>query len=169
MFSVYVLKHSDTNEIYIGKTSNLARRLAEHNASKQRATHRVCGKWILVYAEAYRSEEDASKREKRLKQHGRAKQEIMKRAENSLKDWNQKVVLGTAVYSVCVSECGIRQIQSGVQHSLSMERASEMKATSVIFISERANIGGEDVLKYKFQCRAEHQCEKRCTAFLTGM
>ena len=86
MFSVYVLKHSDTNEIYIGKTSNLARRLAEHNASKQRATHRVCGKWILVYAEAYRSEEDASKREKRLKQHGRAKQEIMKRAENSLKD-----------------------------------------------------------------------------------
>ena len=35
--------------------------------------------------------------------------------------------------------------------SLSMERASEIKATIVIFISERENIGWEIVLKYFFQ------------------
>lgn len=83
MYSVYVIQHDITKEIYIGRTNDLRRRLREHNASQQIATKRRSGKWILIYAEAYRSIDDAVKRELRLKQHGRAKQELLKRAESS--------------------------------------------------------------------------------------
>ena len=83
MYSVYVIQHNATKDIYIGRTNNLRRRLREHNASQQKATKRNDGEWILIYAEAYRSKEDAVKRELRLKQHGRAKQELLKRAKFS--------------------------------------------------------------------------------------
>jgi len=83
MYSVYVIQHSISKEIYIGRTNDLRRRLKEHNASQQTATKRSSGEWILIYAEGYRSKSDAVKRELRLKQHGRAKQELLKRAESS--------------------------------------------------------------------------------------
>ena len=69
--------------MYIGKTNDLKRRLAEHNANRQKATVRKNGEWILIYAEAYRDKTDADTRELRLKNHGRAKQELYKRIEKS--------------------------------------------------------------------------------------
>ena len=84
MHIVYLIKHSETKQIYIGKTNNLKRRLSEHNGHQQKATHRKNGKWILVYAEAYRNKIDADVRELRLKSHGRSKQELLKRSANSL-------------------------------------------------------------------------------------
>jgi putative endonuclease len=83
MYSVYVLQHTETKQHYIGRTNNLRQRLEQHNASQTKSTHRTSGEWILIYAEAYRSKEDAVKREARLKQHGRAKQEVLRRAELS--------------------------------------------------------------------------------------
>ena len=83
MYSVYVIQHSDTKDIYIGRTNDLKRRLSEHNASQQFATKRKSGVWVLIYAEAYRSKDDAVKREIRLKQHGRAKQELLRRIKSS--------------------------------------------------------------------------------------
>ena len=83
MYSVYVIKHTPSDEMYIGVTNDLKRRLGEHNNGNQTATHRVVGKWTLVYAEAYRSKNDACEREKRLKDHGRAKQELYKRISES--------------------------------------------------------------------------------------
>lgn len=47
------------------------------------ATNRKEGEWILIYTEAYRSKSDSVARELRLKHHGRAKQELFKRAEIS--------------------------------------------------------------------------------------
>ena len=85
MYTVYLLKHLITNQIYIGKTNNLKRRLDEHNSGGQTATKRKSGTWILVYAEAYRKKSDADNRECKLKNHGRAKQELLKRADESLK------------------------------------------------------------------------------------
>jgi len=84
MWSVYLLQHDVTKEIYIGKTNDLRRRLKEHNANKQTATHRKVGQWILVYAEAYRDKTDADKRELRLKHHGSAKHELIKRINKSM-------------------------------------------------------------------------------------
>ena len=84
MYYVYLLQHSRTQEVYIGKTNDPKRRLAEHNAGEQTATHRISGEWKIVYTEVYRTKSNADERELRLKQHGRAKQELLKRLKGSL-------------------------------------------------------------------------------------
>ena len=84
MHVVYVIQHDRTKQIYIGVTCNLERRLVQHNSNMQKATSRKDGKWILIYAEAYRNKDDAYKREKRLKQHGSGKHELKKRIQGSL-------------------------------------------------------------------------------------
>ena len=84
MYIVYLIQNNSSKELYIGYSNDLKRRLKEHNQGKQKATKRNEGNWILIYAEAYRNEKDARKREQRLKSHGRAKQELYKRVENSL-------------------------------------------------------------------------------------
>ncbi len=83
MWVVYIIQHSNTKQFYIGKTGNLKRRLREHNKNSQKSTCRKSGVWILAYAEAYRAKSDADMRELRLKNHGRAKQEVLKRAPQS--------------------------------------------------------------------------------------
>ncbi len=84
MWSVYLLQHTITKEIYIGRTDDMTRRLREHNAGSQASTRRRSGKWRLVYREQYRDKRDAVIRERHLKHHGRAKQELLKRIQFSL-------------------------------------------------------------------------------------
>ncbi|TSC99720.1 MAG: hypothetical protein Greene101415_1122 [Parcubacteria group bacterium Greene1014_15] len=84
MWSVYVVQHSISKQIYIGVSNCLERRLLERNARRQKATRRQKGKWAFVYLETYRSEHDAKERELKLKNHGRAKQELIKRISKSL-------------------------------------------------------------------------------------
>ena len=86
MWSIYVLKHETTGGMYIGLTDDINRRLKEHNLGSQGATRRRSGKWTLVYREQYLVKRDAVLRERRLKQHGRAKQELLKRIQLSLGD-----------------------------------------------------------------------------------
>ena len=84
MWFVYIVQHTKTKQIYIGRTNDIKRRLEEHNLGKTYATRRKAGKWILIYSEVYRDKKDATLREIRLKQHGRAKQELLKRIRHSL-------------------------------------------------------------------------------------
>ena len=84
MYIVYLIQHSETRQIYIGKTNNLKRRLSEHNKNQQESTKRKSGDWILIYAEAYRNKADASNRELALKQHGSNKRWLLDRVKNSL-------------------------------------------------------------------------------------
>ena len=79
-----MLSHT-SGEIYIGVTENLKRRIQEHGKRGVKFTTRLTGTWSLAYAEAYADKSDAYKREARLKQHGRAKQELLRRIQNSLK------------------------------------------------------------------------------------
>ena len=65
MYWVYILK-DEKEEIYIGYTSNLERRIKEHQAGYTRTT-RLMGKKRLIYYEAFISREDAVRREKYLK------------------------------------------------------------------------------------------------------
>ena len=81
---IYLLQHSETKEIYIGKTDNFKRRLHEHNSGEQTSTRRKCGVWLLVYAETYRNNYDANRRESALKQHGSNKRWLLDRVKNSL-------------------------------------------------------------------------------------
>ena len=66
MFYVYVLHSESDAGLYIGFSSDLRRRLREHQAGMAPATaHR--GPWRLIYYEAYVEDADARGREKFLK------------------------------------------------------------------------------------------------------
>jgi putative endonuclease len=66
------------NQLYIGSTNNLRRRLAEHNDGKELSTKRYLP-WELIYYEAFFEETLARNREKKLKYHGNAIKELKKR------------------------------------------------------------------------------------------
>ncbi len=84
MHAVYVLQHTVTKEIYIGKTRDLKRRIQEHNAGLQISTRRHNGTWQLLYCEIYRNRQDADLRERKLKQHGSNKRWLLNRIKHSL-------------------------------------------------------------------------------------
>lgn len=85
MYYVYFIKSTKYDEIYVGSTNNLRRRLTEHNDGVELSTKRY-RPWRLVYYEAYQSEEDARNREMKLKHHGNAMRELKKRIQRSLEN-----------------------------------------------------------------------------------
>ena len=79
MFYVYLLCDANGKK-YIGYSSDLRRRIAEHNHKKVYTTKRMqCPK--LIYYEAYPTEEAAKEREKKLKQFGSSYTGLIKRIE----------------------------------------------------------------------------------------
>lgn len=76
MHYVYVLTNEEGG-IYIGCTSDLRKRLAQHTDGRSKATRDK--KWKLAYYEAYCAESDAWTREQRLKDHGQAKRQLKDR------------------------------------------------------------------------------------------
>ena len=83
MYVVYVLEHTVTQQMYVGYTTDLKRRLVEHNARGKKFTTRKSGKRILIYAEAYRDKSDAREREVKLKVRGSAMISLLKRLKKS--------------------------------------------------------------------------------------
>ena len=84
MYYVYILQSlDDERNIYIGHTSDLRRRVEQHNSSNNKGYTRGRN-WRLVYYEAYSSEKDSRRRERRLKGDGRAKNQLMNRVRESL-------------------------------------------------------------------------------------
>ena len=75
MYYVYLIKRDDIQETYIGYTDNLERQLKEH---KNKGPD-------LIYYEAYKSEEDARERERKLKQRGQTVRRLKERLEGSFK------------------------------------------------------------------------------------
>ena len=84
MYYVYLLKSLDSDDIYLGYSQDVQRRLDEHNARGNASTKHH--QWQLVYYEAYASEFDARDRERRLKQYGKSLSMLKKRLENSIRD-----------------------------------------------------------------------------------
>ena len=78
MHYMYVLQNVERrDDFYLGSTSNLKRRVAEHNAGNNRSTK---GRfWRVIYYEAYSSQEAAQQREQRLKRNRRMRQMLMDR------------------------------------------------------------------------------------------
>jgi putative endonuclease len=66
MFYNYVLKSENSDEIYIGFTIDLRRRLLEHNQGLNLSTKKYMP-WQIIYYEACLNESDAKRREKYLK------------------------------------------------------------------------------------------------------
>lgn len=83
MFYVYLLKSVKNASIYIGYTQDLKKRLELHNKAKIYST-KLGKPWELIYYEAYKIKEDATNREKMLKQDGRSRTWLKKRVNKSL-------------------------------------------------------------------------------------
>ena len=63
---VYILQSLTTSEYYVGITTDIERRLTEHNQKYSRYT-KSRGPWKLVYSEEKKSLSEAQNREKFLK------------------------------------------------------------------------------------------------------
>jgi predicted GIY-YIG superfamily endonuclease len=66
MITVYALRNAINNEIYIGITNNITRRLKEHNSGKNRYT-KAFAPWDVFYTEECVDYSAARFREKSLK------------------------------------------------------------------------------------------------------
>jgi putative endonuclease len=69
MFYVYLLHSTADQGLYIGYSTDLRRRLAEHKRGATLATS-YRGPWKLIYYEAYTEQLDALGRERYLKSGG---------------------------------------------------------------------------------------------------
>lgn len=65
-FYVYVIQSEKNNELYVGYTKDLRKRLEEHNCGQNFSTKPYLP-WQLIHYEAYLNEDDAKRREKYLK------------------------------------------------------------------------------------------------------
>ncbi len=84
MFYLYILKSTKDDNLYIGSTNDLRRRLSEHSNGKVRSTKsRV--PFELRYYESFFKEIDARKREFSLKKDGKALGQLKRRISESLK------------------------------------------------------------------------------------
>ena len=70
MYYVYLLVNKNNNRKYIGYTSDLKRRLKEHQRN---------GAWVLIYYEAYPLEDMAIDRERSIKRSGSIRKFLYKR------------------------------------------------------------------------------------------
>ena len=68
MWTVYILKSISTGKFYIGCTSDLNRRLDEHNAGRNLST-KSRRPWSLVYSETFAEQDPAYAREKQIKSY----------------------------------------------------------------------------------------------------
>ena len=63
---VYVIRSEKDHRFYVGMTSDVSRRLKEHNSGKARST-KAYRPWVLFFFEEYPERLSARKREKYLK------------------------------------------------------------------------------------------------------
>ncbi len=80
---VYILRGKKNGKFYIGCTSNIEKRMKEHNEGKNYYTRRMLPVEI-IYAEVYKSKKDAYEREKKLKHHGSALRNLKLRIKDTI-------------------------------------------------------------------------------------
>ena len=83
MFYVYMLHSKKYDELYIGSTNDLKRRIIEHNKGQVEST-KFKKPYKLLYYEAYNIESDARRREKMLKLRGQARIQLLLRLKDTL-------------------------------------------------------------------------------------
>ena len=81
MFFVYILKSDKDGSTYTGFTSDLEKRLNQHNAGKTKSIKSKLP-MKLVYFESYETKELALQREQELKKNRFAKEQLFKKIFN---------------------------------------------------------------------------------------
>ena len=66
MFFVYILQSSDSKHFYVGHTSNLQKRLDEHNLGNVKSSKKYLP-WKIIYTETFNSKSEAYRRELKIK------------------------------------------------------------------------------------------------------
>ena len=84
MYYVYLIKSKNTGELYYGFTSDLRRRMMEHNRGDS-FSKKSAIPWEIIYYEAYLAEEDARNREKQLKRYAQGLGHLKNRLHYSLR------------------------------------------------------------------------------------
>ena len=89
---VYILASKRNGTLYVGVTSDAARRVAEHRTDAIDGFTKRYGMHRLVYAEFYASMLDAISREKRIKKWRRAwKLDLIERANPDWRDLSGEI------------------------------------------------------------------------------
>lgn len=83
MHYIYLLQSTKNNSLYIGCTSDLNKRIQEHNEGKSSYTKKYLP-WKLVYFEGYCAKVDAYNREHSLKLHAQGLRRLKERLRNTL-------------------------------------------------------------------------------------
>lgn len=83
MHYLYLLRSKRSGRLYIGWTSDLQRRLCQHNNGENQST-RGRGPYELIYFEAYRHREEAVAREGMLKKYPNVFKQLKKRLSKTL-------------------------------------------------------------------------------------
>lgn len=86
MFYVYILQSKIDNELYVGCTSDLRKRMEYHNSGAVFST-RLKKPYRLIHYESFLNKKDSFVREKWLKT-GWGRNQIKKMLENYFKDMN---------------------------------------------------------------------------------
>ena len=76
VYSVYILRMTD-GRYYVGMTSDLDRRKAEHGVKSGSRTTKIFGSEEVLYSESYPDRISAHNREKQIKRWTRAKKEAL--------------------------------------------------------------------------------------------
>ena len=83
MFYLYLLENKSDKSWYIGSTSNLKRRIKDHQSGSGSRTTRLKRDWRLIYFEGYLNKLDALGREKFLKS-GSGRNYLKRQLQNHL-------------------------------------------------------------------------------------
>jgi putative endonuclease len=78
MYYVYLLRSKTSDNLYFGYTSDLKKRLEQHNKGLSLSTKKDAP-WELVYYEAFKDQELAKGRERNLKYFGKAYGQLKRR------------------------------------------------------------------------------------------
>ena len=68
MFYTYILKSINFNRFYIGHSSDLQKRLRDHNSGLVKSTKRFLP-WKIIYTEIFKSKSEAYRRELIIKSY----------------------------------------------------------------------------------------------------
>jgi putative endonuclease len=91
---VYILASSRNGTLYVGATSDLARRVSQHRSGVVEGFTRDYGIRTLVFAEFHETMEDAIAREKRIKKWRRAwKLELIEQHNPQWRDLYDELIL----------------------------------------------------------------------------
>ena len=66
MYFIYILKSLKNNKYYIGYSSDINRRLVEHNNGKSKYS-KLYRPWVIYYFERFETEKEAMSRERQIK------------------------------------------------------------------------------------------------------